>query len=82
MGMSPEYLTVKDVSAICPSAKGGKVSKTTVHNWMRKGVRGIKLKSLLIGHSRVTTREHFQEFLDALNGRTSGCTDTGSDQSS
>ena len=81
MGVT-EYLTVKDVACLCPSAKGGKVTRTTVHNWMKKGVHGVKLKSLLIGNSRVTTREYFQEFLDALNGRTSGCTDQGSDTGS
>ena len=63
-----EYLTLTEAAKLIPGRQPGKrMSVGTIWRWCRRGVRnGIRLKSVLIGQQRYTTREWLQEFIDSL----------------
>ena len=62
------YLTLTEAAKLIPGRVPGKrMAVGTVWRWCRRGVRnGIRLKSVLIGQQRYTTREWLQEFIDAV----------------
>ena len=41
------------------------ISAATVGRWFGKGVRGVRLESIVVGGRRYTTREALQRFVDA-----------------
>lgn len=45
----------------------GRVSLATLHRWRQKGVRGVKLETVLIGGLRYTSREAIARFIAAQN---------------
>jgi Protein of unknown function (DUF1580) len=63
-----EYLTLTEAAKLIPGRQPGKrMAVGTIWRWCKRGVRdGIRLKSVLIGQQRYTTREWLQEFIDAL----------------
>ena len=63
-----EYLTLTEAAKLIPGRVPGKrMAVGTIWRWCRRGVRnGIRLKSVLIGQQRFTTRAWLQEFIDAL----------------
>jgi hypothetical protein len=54
----------KAVSAI-PGRE--RVSLGTLHRWRLKGVRGVRLETVLIGGQRFTSRQAIERFLGWLN---------------
>ena len=44
-----------------------RVSLATLHRWRQKGVRGVKLETVLIGGLRYTSREAIARFITAQN---------------
>ena len=65
-----EYISLSQAAKL-PSLKrnGRHPDITTIWRWASRGVRGgIKLKSWIIGGSRVTTSAAIEEFLAELNG--------------
>jgi hypothetical protein len=44
-----------------------RLSLATLHRWRLKGIRGIKLQTILIGGLRYTSREAIIRFVDGLN---------------
>lgn len=44
---------------------GTRVSPNTAHRWRLRGVRGIKLDTILIGGNRCTSVEKLQSFFNA-----------------
>lgn len=43
---------------------------STLHRWRLRGVRGVRLESILIGGSRFTSRQAITRFIDACNAPT------------
>ena len=41
---------------------------TTFHRWTRRGIRGIKLESMVVGSERVTSEEAVDRFYSKLAG--------------
>ena len=66
-GDHPDYLTLTDASKLIPGRRGGKrISTQTVWRWcMRADRNGTRLKSVLIGGQRYTTRRWLNEFIEA-----------------
>ncbi|MCA9057569.1 MAG: DUF1580 domain-containing protein [Planctomycetaceae bacterium] len=43
------------------------VSNATIARWIQKGVKGIRLETILLGSRRYTSREAILRFIGALN---------------
>ncbi len=43
------------------------VGRTALERWMRSGVRGVRLESLLIGSRRFTSKEAIARFIEQTN---------------
>jgi hypothetical protein len=56
------------------AAKGipGRPNTSTVWRWQQRGVRGIKLESVLVGGKRMTSREAVDRFIAAVNAAADG----------
>ena len=66
--LEKEGLTMTDAAALLPGRKPGKrLYVNTVWRWCRKGLRGVRLRSVLIGGQRLTTRRWLQEFIQAMS---------------
>jgi hypothetical protein len=48
--------------------KGRPTHVSTVHRWIQRGVRGIRLEAVRIGGSLFTSREALQRFAERLTG--------------
>ena len=65
---SDELLTLKAVAKMLPSGRAGKrVHFSTVFRWATNGVRGVKLETVKVGHTRYTTREALNDFAERLS---------------
>jgi hypothetical protein len=64
-----EGLTLTEAAAMLPGRKPGKrLYVNTVWRWCMKGLRnGVRLRSVLIGGQRLTTRRWLQEFIQAMS---------------
>jgi hypothetical protein len=58
-----EYFSANDSPSLFPLHGGRRVSVPTVWRWMLYGVRGAKLRSVLIGGRRFTTRQWAERFI-------------------
>jgi regulator of protease activity HflC (stomatin/prohibitin superfamily) len=63
-------LTLRQAAKSLP----GKLHVATLHRWRLRGVRGVKLESILVGGIRYTSEEALQRFADALTAQTDGHT--------
>lgn len=56
-----------------PNRRGSRgVNVATVWRWMQRGIRGIKLETILIGGQRMTTREAMRRFFAATTAAADG----------
>ena len=51
---------------------GGRINAATAFRWVQRGIRGVKLESLLIGGQRYTTEEALQRFFVAATAAAGG----------
>jgi len=58
-----QYLTLSQAAALLP----GKPHISTMHRWRLRGVRGVKLRTQLIGGRRYTKPQWLDEFFEALD---------------
>lgn len=54
-------LTLREAGEESP----GKPHRTTIDRWWRRGVRGVRLETCLVGGKRYTTRESLHRFFTA-----------------
>jgi len=52
----------------------GSVLVSTLHRWRQRGVRGIKLETVLLGGRRFTSREALERFSAAVTSAANGKT--------
>jgi hypothetical protein len=65
-----DVIGLQDVPELLPEAAPGKrVHRVTVHRWVTKGVRGVRLETTRIGGRRRTSRQAVRRFLDRLNAQ-------------
>lgn len=57
-----KFISLSEAAAILP----GRPSLCSLHRWTRRGVRGVRLETLLVGGKRFTTAEALQKFADAV----------------
>ena len=58
-------LTFADARTAFPGDR--RLSLATMHRWRERGVRGVRLETLLIGGHRYTSREAIDRFITAQN---------------
>jgi hypothetical protein len=62
-------LTLTEAARLIPGRKPGRpLGVNTLHRWASRGVRGVTLRSRLVGGHRMTTKAWLGDFLAALNG--------------
>jgi len=61
-------ISTEDIVTLSAAAKSlpGRPSVATVWRWRVRGVRGIKLETILIGGTRHTSKQALQRFADRL----------------
>src|SRR5262245_41910780 len=63
-----DLITLTEAAGFIPGRRPSKrISVHTLHRWCRRGIRGIKLRSQLVGGHRMTTLTWLAEFLAAIN---------------
>jgi len=61
-------IRLSEVSRLLPPRSNGRlVGTSTVHRWVLKGVRGVRLETVNAPWGRVTSVEAVRRFLDRLN---------------
>jgi hypothetical protein len=66
-GETTAYVTLTEAAKLIPGrASGRRVSVTTLWRWCIRGVHGVRLRSVLVGGHRCTTRTWLQEFIEAI----------------
>ncbi len=67
----PDELIPLTQIAGCFPGRGGRphMSPDTAFRWSTRGVRGVRLQTMLVGGRRMTRRRWVDEFLAALNSR-------------
>ena len=63
MAERDKLISINEVAKRLP----GKVAISTIHRWAMKGVNGVKLKSVRVGHRRYVTQEGIDEFIKELS---------------
>ncbi|MBM4005680.1 MAG: DUF1580 domain-containing protein [Planctomycetes bacterium] len=63
---------VLSLSQAAGSLPGGGVHISTIHRWRLRGVRGVKLETVLRGGTRVTSREALARFFAATTAAANG----------
>lgn len=56
-----DHLTLPEAAATLP----GRPHLSTLHRWRLRGVRGVRLRTCLVGGRRYTTRRWLREFSEA-----------------
>jgi hypothetical protein len=65
------FITLRQAAAELPSRRAGKkTSIQSLYRWTGRGLRGEKLKYMMIGATRCTTREWMREFFERLTRAT------------
>ena len=65
---TPDLMSLNQAARLIPGRRAGKPAHVnTLFRWCLQGVRGVKLRSVLIGGTRYTSRRWLDEFLASLN---------------
>ncbi len=65
LGQAARYVSDK-----FPERRGGRpLNLSTVHRWVGRGVKGIRLEVIQVGGTRTTTIEAIHRFFERLAGR-------------
>jgi len=67
-----ELITLKEVAAMVPGLCGGRMNPQTVYRWATRGVRGVKLETVMVGGRRLTSREAVRQFIETLTAAQNG----------
>jgi hypothetical protein len=67
--LTEQTVTLTQAAKLLPRLRGDrKVHVSTLHRWIKRGVRGVRLESAKIGRTCVTSREAIQRFVDRSSG--------------
>ena len=72
-----QTLTVRQALDVVAQLRGGEaIHLATLYRWMKRGVRGVRLESVRLGGSRITSREAIQRFASGLAALDESCSVT------
>ena len=66
--------TLKTLAEAARTLPGGPVHVSTIHRWRIKGIRGVRLSTILRGGIRYTTNEAIERFFAATTAAADGDT--------
>lgn len=70
MPSEKKWLTPHQITELVPSRmRGRNISEQSIRRWQLKGIRGIYLKSALVGGVRCSTPEDVENFINELTER-------------
>ena len=55
-----------ELSRLLAEKKNVQRSESCINNWIRRGTRGVKLESIIIGGQRCSTIEAYERFIEEL----------------
>jgi hypothetical protein len=58
---------LSEAAGLLPGRRGKKLHVSTLYRWVQRGVRGVRLETVLIGGSRLTSVEAIERFVDRLS---------------
>ena len=67
MAIDFEAETIITLGEACRAFPPNGISDATMARWIQKGVKGVKLETLLIGGRRVTSKEAICRFIQTQN---------------
>ena len=67
-------LTLSDAADSIPGRTGSGVHVSTTWRWAQRGIRGVRLETILIGGIRYTSREALQRFFESTTAAADGIT--------
>ena len=67
MSIDYENETIITLGEGCRAFPPNGISDATMARWIQKGIKGVRLETLLIGGRRVTSREAIARFIAAQN---------------
>jgi hypothetical protein len=63
-----ELLSMNEAVDVFPSRRGGsKVSRVTLHRWITRGAKGVRLETVKVGGMIYTTKDAIREFIRACS---------------
>ncbi len=65
---SASYFPLREAAKLLP----GHVSLSTLHRWRTRGLNGVKLSTLKVGHRRMVTAAALQDFFQAVTAAADG----------
>ena len=78
-----DLITLTEATCHIPGRNAGKrIGLQAVHRWANRGLRGVKLRTMMVGGHRMTTLQWLREFLAAINGLPAPTPATASDADS
>lgn len=67
-----KLITLQQAAALLPGENGKSVNPQTVWRWTMRGLRGVRLETVVIGGRRYTSREAVCRFAAALTAERDG----------
>lgn len=61
---SETLIAFREVPQWCEQTLGKRISPATIFRWRLRGVRGVKLETLLVGGTRFTSIEALHRFIE------------------
>src|SRR4051794_33966776 len=69
--INERLLSLGQAAKLLPGRQPGKpIAVVTISRWCLRGLRGNRLRSVMVGGSRYTTRKWVAEFIQAVNSAT------------
>jgi hypothetical protein len=66
ISLSEHLLTLAAAARELPGSSGRGVHPSTVWRWAQRGVRGVRLETILVGGVRYTSREALERFVRTM----------------
>jgi hypothetical protein len=76
---SETIISLSEVPKHLPAKRGRRFHLATIYRWAQCGLRGVRLETLRLGGSRVTSVEALQRFAERLTNPAAGDADGRTD---
>lgn len=65
--LTEDLISIREAAAEWPAASGKRKAVQPIYRYAHRGVRGVKLEVMKVGHCYVTSRQAITRFLTAIN---------------
>jgi len=70
--VNEELIRFGKIPSWCEKHSGKRIHPSTAHRWRLRGIRGVKLESILIGGTRFTSQEALVRFFESSTAAQDG----------